>query len=253
MRLGGQATAEFKRTGQLLALQSVLPDAPACNTVPRVMHIAGILTALRPSSHKLAGAAYPLAGISIGAVTGLAIYNGRHAISRRISDIQVQCSLRASCTTLQTQFFRVKFKMSRPLRRRVVSRRRRSQVLWTLHPAGISASFFIFCIVLFHLLLITYFRTPIVFIRTHYVLGGAKRLRRSACRGASSQGLGIGRSGHPYVACLTQRWVKHPGHPCVKVPLLADVILFQVKERLEAATGRPLSSSASTSAKAEKP
>jgi hypothetical protein len=96
--------------------------------------------------------------------------------------------------------------MSLPLPRRAVSRRRRSQVLWTLHPAGISAHFFILCIILFHLVLITHYRTPIVFIRTHYVLGGVNRLRRSACRGASSQSLGIGQSGHPYVACLTQRW-----------------------------------------------
>jgi hypothetical protein len=103
MRLGGQVTAEFKRTGQLLALQSVLPDAPVCNTVLRVMHIAGLLTALRPSSHKLAGAAYPLAGISIGAVTGLAIYNGRHAISRRINDIQVQPT-RVFCTLTNSIF-----------------------------------------------------------------------------------------------------------------------------------------------------
>jgi hypothetical protein len=59
--------------------------------------------------------------------------------------------------------------MSLPLPHRAVSRRRRSQVLWTSHPAGISAPIFIFCIILFHLVLITHNRTPIVFIRTHYV------------------------------------------------------------------------------------
>ena len=50
---------------------------------------AGLLTALRPSSQRVVGAAYPLAGISIGAVTGLAIYNARHTMSRHIDDIQV--------------------------------------------------------------------------------------------------------------------------------------------------------------------
>ena len=58
-----------------------------CNA--HTLRTAGLLTAFRPSSQRVTGAAYPLAGIFIGAATGLAIYNGRHAMSRRIDDIQV--------------------------------------------------------------------------------------------------------------------------------------------------------------------
>ena len=51
--------------------------------------VAGLLAALRPSGERIAGASYPLAAILIGAATGLTIYNGRHAVSRRLDDIQV--------------------------------------------------------------------------------------------------------------------------------------------------------------------
>lgn len=48
----------------------------------------GLLTALRPSKQRVVGVAYPLAGLFVGAVTGLAIYNARHAVSCHIDDIQ---------------------------------------------------------------------------------------------------------------------------------------------------------------------
>ena len=56
---------------------------------PLTLRLAGLLATLRPSSATFAGAAYPLAGILVGAATGLAIYNGRHAVTRRVHDIQV--------------------------------------------------------------------------------------------------------------------------------------------------------------------
>ncbi len=55
-----------------------------------IPHTAGLLTALRPSKQRVVGVAYPLAGLFVGAVTGLAIYNARHAVSCHIDDIQVR-------------------------------------------------------------------------------------------------------------------------------------------------------------------
>ena len=118
--------------------------------------VAGLLAALRPSGERIAGASYPLAAILIGAATGLTIYNGRHAVSRRLDDIQVLTLHSTSRLSLASTFFMPHASSTCVFHNGMCRAKSRTRVsppllaasppppclaLWTSYPAGVSPPF----------------------------------------------------------------------------------------------------------------